>query len=244
MKALVFLLTSLVSYFSYAQTITFNPLVNQAQAGKVKYNFNLVSQNKNLTNSDLNITHEKVLHFIAYDQSLTQFQHVHPEFDGKSWNVDLEFAVNGDYKVWVQGETKQGGDEFSIMQTLSVTGGATALPAPTALGDVRTGVSGVTQVELSKLKLKAGKMAMLDLMISQTDGNSPNLAPYLGAFAHVIAVPLDGSELLHVHPMDGNTPNMGMLHTEFPNAGDYRLWVQLSNNGEIVTVPLSVTVSK
>lgn len=246
MKLSIFLVVSFMSYFSYGQTIIFNPATSQAQAGKVVYSFTIhdSSQHKNLTDSDLNITHEKVLHFLAYDESLTQFQHVHPEFDGKNWNVELDFKTNGNYKIWVQGETKKGTAEFSVMQALQVTGGAPALAAPIELGDVRSGVSGVTKVELSNMKLKSGNMVMLDLMVSQTDGNDPKLEPYLGAFAHVIAVPLDGSDLLHVHPMDGNMPNMGMLHTTFPAEGDYRLWVQLSNNGEVVTIPLSVRVFK
>ena len=39
-------------------------------------------------------------------------------------------------------------------------------------------------------------------------------------------------------------PNTGMLHATFPAAGDYRLWIQLMDRGELKTVPLSVTVSK
>jgi opacity protein-like surface antigen len=239
----VFLLT-VCSFMSLAQAVDLVPISQQAIAGNIVYSFTLVDGNKNISDSDLNISHEKLIHFIVYDKSLTQFEHVHPVFDGKKWNVELNLGTNGDYKVWAQGELVQGSTEFSVNNNLKVTGGAPELPAPVELGDVRKGVAGITQVELSNAKLKEGKMAMLDLTITQTNGVDPKLEPYLGAFAHVIAVPLDGSDLIHVHPMDGSMPNMGMLHTEFPLAGDYRLWVQFINNGDVLTIPLSVRVYK
>jgi hypothetical protein len=60
--------------------------------------------------------------------------------------------------------------------------------------------------------------------------------------AHVVAVPSDGTWLLHVHPMDHGVPNQLMLHMEFPLAGDYRIWIQVVNGGALRVIPLSVTV--
>lgn len=85
-------------------------------------------------------------------------------------------------------------------------------------------------------------MAMLTLTFNRTDGTKPDIQPYLGAFAHVILVPEDADSLLHVHPMQGATPNEGIFHTSFPDQGDYRLWVQFLDGGVLRTVPLSVTV--
>ena len=49
-------------------------------------------------------------------------------------------------------------------------------------------------------------------------------------------------EFPHVHPMTSPEPNEGILHTTFPAAGDYRLWIQFKDGGELKVVPLSVTV--
>ena len=49
-------------------------------------------------------------------------------------------------------------------------------------------------------------------------------------------------EFQHVHPMTSPEPNEGILHTTFPAAGDYRLWIQFKDGGELKVVPLSVTV--
>lgn len=87
-------------------------------------------------------------------------------------------------------------------------------------------------------------MAMLTLTFTKADGSPSNATPYLGAFAHVIATPQDGSSLIHVHPMDGSVPNEGMLHVEFPKEGFYRLWIQFNDEGILKTVALSVKVNK
>ncbi len=83
---------------------------------------------------------------------------------------------------------------------------------------------------------------MLDLKFTRTDGTSAVITPYLGALAHVVATPTDGDSLIHVHPMDGNQPNEGMLHVTFPTAGMHRLWIQFIDGGNLKTIPLVVKV--
>lgn len=223
--------------------VVIEPAVTTMMAGSNQYTFQLVDtvSNKTIGDVDLNISHEKKLHFIVYDPSLQEFQHVHPEFDGTNWNVAVKFAVNGNYWVWTQGELTSDGTEFSASTRLDVTMRKPALPAPPVLGDYRTGSDGTSAAEIGKTKIVAGKMVMLDLKMSRTDGSTPKLTPYLGAFAHIIATPADGDELIHVHPM-GTSATHGMIHASFPTPGDYRLWIQFLDDGNLKTIPLSVTV--
>lgn len=223
--------------------ITLEPDAISMSAGTAPYKFQLFNTETNqfIGDQNLNISHEKKLHLIVYDPSLKEFQHVHPEFDGKMWSADVQFAVNGNYWVWAQGELSADGTEFSSPTRLAVTGGSTAWPSPPALPDIRNGSSSVSAIELSKSKLMAGKMVMLDLKMSRTDGSTPQLTPYLGAFAHIIATPVDGDSLIHVHPVSTG-PSQGMIHAMFPDAGMYRLWVQFIDGGSLKTIPLSVEV--
>lgn len=85
---------------------------------------------------------------------------------------------------------------------------------------------------------------MLKFKVSRSDGLTPIMAPYLGALAHVIATPTAGDELIHVHPMEGEQPNTGMIHATFPAGGEYRLWVQFIEHDDLKTIPLSVIVSR
>ncbi len=223
--------------------IVLEPELTSFSAGISTYKFQLIDTetNKLVSDSGLSIAHERKLHLVIYDSSLNEFQHIHPEFNGNSWSVSAQFLVNGEYWVWAQGELASDGTEFSTSSKLSVSGGTVAWPTPPALTDSRSGQFGVSKINLSLNKLTAGKMAMLDLSMMRTDGSKPQLTPYMGAFAHVIATPEDGDSLIHVHPV-GSGPANGMLHVTFPSEGMYRLWIQFIDGGNLIVIPLSVKV--
>lgn len=214
------------------------------QAGTFEYSFQLIDteSNKSIREQDLNDSHTKKLHLIAYDPSLKEFNHVHPVFDGNIWKVQLNLPVNGNYFIWVQGELTDHTEFSSLTRALLANGKAENPVLP--LGDVRKGSDNKTILELSNIKIKAGKMVMLNFKVARTDNLEPIMAPYLGALAHVIATPSSGDELIHVHPMQGGEPNTGMIHATFPAEGAYRIWVQFIEHDELKTIPLSVTVVK
>lgn len=217
----------------------------RVSAGSYEIRFELIDRanGTKLTPVNLSLTHENKLHLLAYDPGLKEFRHVHPEFDGKFWTTDLDLFVDGDYFIWVQGEISIRSEEFSVLTRIHVYGGAPEWPAPT-LSDIRIGENLGSVSTLSNTVLREGKMAMLKLTFTKADGSDGDIAPYLGAFAHVIAVSEDGGSLIHVHPMDGKKPNEGMLHVTFPNKGFYRLWVQFIDGGILKTVSLSVEVGR
>ncbi len=214
------------------------------QGGQFEYVFQIFDTlaNKTLSDSDLNISHTQKIHFIAYDAALKEFTHVHPVYNGKTWAVTLDLPVDGNYFFWAQGELLDK-TEFSVMTNAMIMGGKSENNI-LALGDVRSGIDKNTKIVLANTKIKAGQMAMINFTISRIDGSVPVLTNYLGAFAHVIATPASGDQLTHVHPMAGTKPNTGMLHTTFPVAGDYRIWIQFIDGDELKVIPLSVTVSK
>lgn len=214
----------------------------KADAGSVSYTFQLVDtkNNKLLTDADLDIVHEKKLHFFAYDPSLSEFRHLHPEYTGGKWQVTLDLAVNGQYWMWAQGQTSAG-VEFTASNRLTIEKGAPTLP-PAKLNDIRKNADGISSVTFEKKKVFAKRMTMLNFEISRTDGTTPQVTDYLGAKAHFVVVPDDGDSLIHVHPMAGSGPNDGMIHVTFPAAGTYRVWMQFVDAGTLRTIPLSIKV--
>jgi hypothetical protein len=252
MKKLIFLFAGLALFTGglHAHEPTEGPVALEpesltAAAGPVTYEFQLVDTKASalITDRELNIDHEKKLHLLAYDPALREFRHAHPEYNGTLWTVTLDLPVNGHYWVWVQGQLAKGQQRFSAGNRLTIAGGKPAWRAPPDLKESRKGADGKSQAALSSTRLTAGRPAMLTLTLSRTDGSKPELAPFLGAFAHVAAVPDDGDSLIHVHPMDGNKPAEGMLHLQFPEKGVYRLWVQFQDAKQIRTVPLAVKVN-
>ncbi len=215
------------------------------QAGdEIHFGFQLFDETakKAVSDQDLLLTHTMKVHLIVYDASLREFSHVHPEFDGSVWQTELNLHVNGSYFIWAQGQLNDG-TEFSASYRTRVEGGLPAWPV-NALGDHRKASDGLTAVQLKNTKIIAGKTVMIDYEVTRTDGTEPEITPYLGADAHIIAVSPDGDELIHVHPMAGGSSSLGMIHAVFPTDGDYRVWVQLIDHGVLKTIPLSVTVLK
>ncbi len=219
---------------------------NPLTVGKTALKFQLVNNESNhlISQDDLALAHEKKLHLLIYDPSLNQFQHVHPLFTAtadSTWEVEVNFSVNGNYWVWAQGEFAANGTEFSAPARIMVTGGLPELPPP-QLTDSRTGEDRGSILVLSSTPLKANKMAMLGMSFRRKDGSKPQLTPYLGALAHIVATPTDGDSLIHVHPMAGSSPESAMLHVTFPEPGIYRLWIQFNDGGELKTIPLALEV--
>jgi hypothetical protein len=213
------------------------------RAGVSDYIFMLWDEEnkKSVTEEDLQETHTKKLHLVVYDEALKEFSHVHPEKDNNLWRVEINLPVNGNYIIWAQGKLNDG-EEFSSMARAEVIKGNPA-NKKTPMGDVRKGTDRLTTVTLSNTKLKAGQMATLSFKVTREDGETPVMAPYLGALAHVIATSSDGDELLHVHPMSAGEPNSGVLHASFPSSGEYRIWIQFIEHDELKTIPLSVVVN-
>ncbi len=213
-------------------------------AGDVSLSFDLVDlqEKTTLTPSELNVVHERKLHLFIFDPALIEFRHVHPEFTNSKWTVTTDLQKNGHYWIWAQGEISKGKAEFSSNTRAKVSAGLAENPTLPNLPETRTGTDGISRVTLSKQKIQAGQMVMLDVDFSRTDGSKPEITPYLGAKAHVIGVLSDGDTLIHVHPMNTANPNTLMLHATFPEPGNYRLWVQFNDAGILKTVPLAVVV--
>ncbi|MBY0414175.1 MAG: hypothetical protein K2Q18_08415 [Bdellovibrionales bacterium] len=214
-------------------------------AGTVHYVFDLYDneEKRNLTDKDLAESHEKILHLFVYDSALKEFKHLHPSYVNDEWTVDFNLDVNGKYWIWAQGALASDGNEFSSFENVNVINGKTENATPTVLEDIRTASDDISLVNLTG-KAIAQNASMLMVKFSRTDGSVPDITDYLGAFAHIVIVPADGSALIHAHPMATGKPNEGMVHVTFPKEGDYRVWIQFMDAGILRTTALSVKVLK
>lgn len=238
------LVSSLLFAHEETQKVALEPELFSNQAGHISYSFQLIDLEKKtlIKDSNLSIGNEKLLHFIVYDSSLTDFQHLHPIYNGKSWIIEFDLSRNGDYWIWGQGVLLRNKTEFSASNKLLIVDGLEAYPTPTELELTRTGNDSTSTITLDNTEISAKKMVMLNLKFSRTDGTTPVITNYLGAMAHVIAVTDDGDSLVHVHVMSSSNPTEGMIHATFENSGNYRLWIQFLDNNILRTIPLAIEV--
>jgi hypothetical protein len=115
--------------------------------------------------------------------------------------------------------------------------------------------------------LRAGETVALELAVEDRDGApAAGLEPYMGMAGHAMIVARDFSVFAHIHPT-GSVPMAALSLVEgasavdhahhqgmrfsprvrfpcvFPRAGDYRLFVQIKENGRIETAAFDVTVA-
>ncbi len=213
-------------------------------AGSVHYSFELadLKEHHPIASDDLLVVHERKLHLFIFDESLTDFQHLHPEFKAGKWSVDFSIKRNGTYRIWIQGKLTSDRAEFSSAEQIRVVQGEPARTLPPDLGDKRQGHDQNSVATLSNGVIYAKKHTMMTLQFSHLDGSPAKLIPYLGALAHIVGVSSNGEQLLHIHPSGGSNPNEMTLHLEFPSPGSYRLWIQFNDNGSLRLVPMSVVV--
>lgn len=196
---------------------------------------------KPLTVDQLEVAHTEKIHLLVIDQSMTDYQHLHPVAGDKLGEFRFDFAprFGGTYHIWADLLPKATGKQEYSETTLQVEG-----PPATANQSVNTkaAVDGY-RFELAienNQPLQAGKAPMIKVKVTGPDGRGfSNLEPIMGAFAHMVAFPADLGSVTHVHPM-GAEPKTAAerggpdltFHVEPDKPGYQKFFLQVQIDGE------------
>jgi hypothetical protein len=213
--------------------------------------------------------HTKLLHFILVSDDLTQFLHVHPDYQGDEVFVlkDLVLPQVANYVTFAD-FTPTGEHQHYVRNTLAVSGAADKQPNL---------VVSPTEVTVGDLKLQlvntdgfiAGAEISLKFHVSdaKTGSDIDSLDEYLGAAGHLVIIDQTTQIYIHTHPaghdmagmsgmdMATATPEMaGMMMpmqygpdlefmADFPSAGLWSMWLQVQYKGDVYTFPFVVNVT-
>jgi hypothetical protein len=186
--------------------------------------------------------HERRMHLIVVRRDGAEFRHLHPEMseDG-TWTVPVAFDEPGVYRAFA--DFSADGEQETLAADLFVSGGefeARPFPAPQAL-DSTDGY----EVRLAAGEPRAGEHSELGFAVTRDGRPVDDLAPYLGAKGHLVALREGDLAFLHVHPEEGETaPNQIVFDAAFPTAGRYRLYLQFKHEGTVRTVEYTVEVRR
>jgi len=183
--------------------------------------------------------HERRMHLIVVRRDGTGFRHLHPEMDAAgTWTVPVELDAAGVYRAFA--DFSVGGEQQTLAGDLFVSGGqfeARPFPAPRAVD-----ATGGYEVRLDAGDPLAGEPAELDFTVSRDGRPVEDLAPYLGAKGHLVALREGDLAFLHVHPEED--PEVAAEEIEFaatfPTAGRYRLYLQFKHEGAVQTAQFTV----
>jgi hypothetical protein len=176
---------------------------------------------------DFDVEHTKRMHLIVVRRDMTGFQHVHPtQHPDGTWSVPMALRDPGSYRVFA--DFSAGGKPYTLADDLSVDGAVRShpLPAPTQSVDVDG--------------LRVGRSDDLDFTVTR-GGRPVELADYLGAKGHLVALREGDLAFLHVHPDEDRL----RFEAHFPTPGRYRLFLQFkTTDGRLHTAAFTEEVTR
>ncbi len=210
----------------------------------------LDSTGRVLTPDELAMVHTKKLHTMIVDHSLTDYHHLHPQYDPQRGVFVCHFTprMTHSYRAW---------HDITLAKTGAQTFLANELPAvvgvkipPTVMPSSRVVTEDLQVGILPDAPLRAGKEGMLMIDVRGRMGEALNdLEPLMGAYAHLVGFSQDGKHIIHCHPM-GDEPiseadrGQGMLHFHVApeTEGNIKFFLQIKRNGRESTIPFGQTV--
>jgi hypothetical protein len=199
----------------------------------------------------------KLLHLIAVSDDLGDFQHVHPQLgpDGH-FRMTLVFPHPGLYHIYADATPRGRGN--TIFRFDAAIGGPSSGGRPRTVSPDAT-TAGPYTVKVSSVRIPANQDVPLLVAIQRASVPAVDLHPYLGAYAHIVAIGVSDLSYLHVHPtmpgamdMSGGgamaadlpdsapVPATLTVHLKLPRPGLYKIWIQFKGGATLYAAPFVV----
>ncbi len=218
------------------------------------------SSGKPIGPAELMEVHTRRLHLLIVDDTLGDYQHVHPEPTANPGEWSFAFAptratvyrVFADFTPIVTGRSLYASADITAVATALLATRASPARASTEFGG-NTAPQPSWEIERDGLHfvltpsvqpLRAGQAIDLTFTVSRSDGAPVVLEPVMGAFAHLVAFDSERSGFAHLHPNQANSlapsdttrPRLAFKLT-LPKAGRYVIWAQVRPGGRETFVP-------
>ncbi len=197
---------------------------------------------------EIAVSHTERIHAMVVDQSLQDYQHVHPQPAGPAGYYMLEVIPQrpGPYTVYL--------DFIPLItsrRTLVATGfsvpGEPERPEPASRLEYLTGNFQMNWIPDHK-ELIAGQDLTFRLEVKTRDGSPTRFEPVMDSYAHVVAFDEADTGFAHMHPRNPFVEGQDPLHPDlhftfrFEEPGYYRVWAQFIVNGEHLFAPFDLIV--
>lgn len=212
------------------------------------------------TVKDFDTVHEKKMHLIVVRKDRTNFQHVHPTFDQSSGMFMIEpftFPTDGQYRVFADFTPSSAGmDDMGMKQAYTpyqdvTVGDVNKYSAESIGADRLTDTANGFDAKLSLLEgdsansdFYAKTILSLKVNINKDGAAYTSLQNYLGALGHMVVLG-PNLEFIHAHPLTDDVTNQTgqiIFQVTFPEAGQYKLYLQTQANDQVNTHDFNLTV--
>ena len=186
--------------------------------------------------------HERLLHLFIIGRDLRYFAHEHPRRTDDGFALDVDLSP-GAYMLIA--DFLPGGGYPQMVHRAIVTPGFRASPFGTSALQEDVGERAIDglRVQIKVEPARARPAATLRFRITDEAGAGvTDLEPYLGSAGHLLVVSPDLTQSIHAHPdAQGSGPELA-FDVEFPEAGIYKVWVQVQRRGKVSAVPFVVRI--
>jgi hypothetical protein len=253
------------SHRSYDIDVIEKPTANQITLNEpttIKYR---IKDDKGNVVTDFAIAHEKVMHFIVVRKDLTQFQHLHPDFNKETgeFSVAVTFSTAGLYHFFAD-FTPETDNPMQLPVTVYSdlpVGDVADFQPQQVTPDTKKEVSvppdyQVTYTLPSELR---SQTPVTYSLVVEKDNQPVTLEKYLGALGHSVVLKEGTLDYIHTHAGEqGDSMEHGEhgghamppaqqenqidFSTTFPDAGIYRIFTQFQHQGNVLTTAYTVAV--
>ena len=200
---------------------------------------------------------ERRMHLVVISGDFTAFMHLHPVLgpDGV-FRLDVRFPRAGLYHMYA--DAAPHGLGHPVFRFDVRVGAAPSLPP--SLGDPSDeAVASPYRVHLSADAITAGVATPVLIVVTKDGKPASDLHPYLGAYAHIVAIGSRDLSYTHVHAMSPKMQMPGDMDMEhsmaapaivpptmranvlLPRPGSYKVWVQFMGGGAMRVASFVVT---
>jgi hypothetical protein len=205
---------------------------------------------ESLTASDITLSHTRKVHLLCVDESLDDYQHVHPEEDPNQpgiFNFTLTPRAGGTYKVFLDFIIQRSGARVLLHDTFLVRGKSNR-PDPSVAYEKQVG-DYTFALQMPTNEIPSRQFQTVDFKVWNTVTGEPiALEPVMGAYAHLVAFDGQRRGFAHFHPLnqENTVPNSIKSALQFSfsleSPGPYRIWAQVKIDGREIFVPYNLTV--
>jgi hypothetical protein len=191
------------------------------------------------------------LHLYVLREDLSFYQHLHPALAGDVWNATVNVPDGGVYRLYAEFIPKARADSRHstvLGAPFAIAGDTRYVPIPPPASEVRVDGFTVSRLE-GTASVAAGRSDVMRFQVRDARSAPVTaLEPYLGSYAHASVFDATTHRLTHLHPTTPpnarSTPADGVLtfHTEFPERGRNRLFLQFKIAGVVHQAVFTVLV--
>lgn len=202
--------------------------------------------------AELKEVHTAKVHLLIFDQTLNDYQHIHPTPSSKSGQYTFTWTPKKDgvYRVWADLIPLATNNQEYVVGDIPAKINTT-FPVEKTISVKETKDDLTYTLTFDKSSLKVGESLTGEINIADKDGKPfQGLEPIMGTFAHIVAVSEDLQTIEHIHPLGAENPKPTekggpklQFHLTPSKAGYLKFYVQVQVNGKQLFIPFGIQVN-